>query len=118
MTQLFIETSDKMLAAIDYTINTYGHEKWFSPALKNVATQYLLRGDDNAEPLKIFRLSNGGYGYTGYHFIIDNIEKYYLSIINVRSYQYLCAFLFFVIIIFIILLFSNNPSANASLNVT
>lgn len=104
MTHLFIDNNEKMLAAIDYAINTYGDQKWFPAALKITTTEHLLKGDDTTEPLEIFKLQTGGYGYKGYHYIIDKIEKYHLSAINSYSYKYLSLFLFCIIIILIILM--------------
>lgn len=103
MTHIFNDTSDKMLAAIDYTISRYGHEPWLPAALRLATTKYLISGDDRVEPLTIFKVKDGGYGYTGYHYIIDAIEKYNVNVINYYSYKYLSLFLFIMIILFLFL---------------
>lgn len=100
---MFNDTNDKMLAAIDYTIAKYGDEAWFPAALRKATTEYIIRGDDRIEPLKIFELKGGGYGYTGYHYIINSIEEYNHSIVKIYSYKYLSLILFFIIFLIIIL---------------
>lgn len=105
---VFIDINDKLLAAIDYTIGRYGHESWFPAALKDATTKYLLidNNKNNVEPLKIFKLNNYSYGYEGFHYIIDQIEKYSLAINKLYSYRYLCVYLLGMIIIILILLTS------------
>lgn len=118
MMNVFIDANDKLLAAIDYTIGRYGHESWFPAALKDTTTKYLLLQNKNASeesPLKIFRLRRNSddanddddyyrYGYSGHHYIIDQIEKYALAIKRFSFYKYLSLYLVVIIIFILILL--------------
>lgn len=104
---VFIDTSDKLVAAIDYCIRKYGDEPWLPAALMKTTSEYIMLVDrkEDDTPLEIFKLNNKeGYSYNGFHYIINQIEKYFVSTVNARSYQHLCFFLLFIIIIIIILL--------------
>ena len=111
-TYVFHNVDKACAAAIEYVIFKYGDKLWFNANLNKVVTDTLIKSYTELCTISfiIIRTENDKtqLSYKGYHYIIDQIEKYnnitYINNINILIYKYSLIFSIIMIIGIIILI--------------
>ena len=77
-TYVFHNVDKACVASIEYVIFKYGDNLWFNAALNKVVTDTLIKSYTDLCTIPFIRSENDKtqLSYKGYHYIINQIEKY------------------------------------------
>ena len=102
----FYQYSNATIVALEYIIKKYGHELWFNACLRKLMSDLHAKSSTITfkKPLVIYHDNNRILGYRGYHYLISEMDKFYL--LNRINVTYLYILQIFVFIFILILLYA------------